>query len=204
MAAGNNNSGRNSTAANTAAVSGDTSHITNGIVNTGVVGYGGGGGLKRSLQDNDDKSMGQVGPNDPAKRLNLDPSATNRIKNEPGLGNVEQKYNPLSMINDIKPPVGGLVAPKNEPLDPLKSEPIDTKDGILSNVPAPPGNKQFQSLPGGVNPGNQQLNDELNEIDINNIFDESTDGIMTTGTFIPYQFHYFKVGIAKIATCFLL
>ena len=183
MAAGNNNSGRNNTATTAAVVSGDTSHVTNGIVNTGVGGYGSGGGLKRPLPDNDDKNMGQGGPNDPAKRLNLDPSAANRIKNEPGLGNVEQKYNPSSMMNDIAP-LGGLVKPKNEPLDSLKQEPTDTKDGILNNVTAP-GNKQFQSIPGGANAGNQQLqhNDDLADLDINKFLDDSGDGIMTSGIY---------------------
>ena len=130
MAAGNNNSGRNNSATSGTTVSNDNSLVTNGIANSGGGTYGSGGGLKRPL-DSDDKNMGQGGPNDPAKRLNLDPNAANRIKNEPGIGNVEQKYNPSSMMNDMP---GGLVKPKNEPLDPLKQEPPDTKDGILNNV----------------------------------------------------------------------
>ena len=187
MAAGNNNSGRNNTTASGAAVSSDNSHVTNGIVNTGGLGYGNSGGLKRPLSDNDDKNMGHGGPNDPAKRLNLDPSAANRIKNEPGLGNVEQKYNPSSMMNDI---TGGLVKPKNEPLDPLKQEPPDTKDGILNSIPPPGGNKQFQSMPGGINTGNQQSlqhNDDLADLDINKFLDDSSDGFMTSGIY-TFQF----------------
>ena len=178
MAAGNNNSGRNNSATSGTNNSSDTSHVTNGIVNTGGLGYGSGGGLKRPLPDND-KNMGHGGPNDPAKRLNLDPNAANQIKNEPGIGNVEQKYNSISMMSDMS---GGLLKPKNEPVDPLKQEPPDTKDGILNNAPVP-GNKQFQSLPGTVNAGNQQLqhNDDLADLDINKFLDDSSDGIMTSG-----------------------
>merc|ERR1712020_247073 len=68
MAAGNNNSGRNNSASAGNNISNDASHVTNGIVNTGNLGYGSGGGLKRPLpNDNEDKNMGQGGPNDPAK-----------------------------------------------------------------------------------------------------------------------------------------
>ena len=183
MAAGNNNSGRNNAASAAAVAGGDNLHVPNGIVNSGVVAYGG-GGLKRPLQDRDDKIMGQGGPNDPAKRPNLDPSAGNRIKNEPGLGNIEQKYNPSSMLNDVKPPthLGNLVKPKNEPMETLKQEPIDTKDGILNNVTTP-GNKQSQYIPGGANSGNLQTqhNDDLGDLDIKNYLDDSGDGIMTSG-----------------------
>ena len=182
MAAGNNNSGRNNSASSGTTVNNDNSLVTNGIVNSGGGSYGSGGGLKRPLE-NDDKNMVHGGPNDPAKRLNLDPNAANRIKNEPGIGNVEQKYNPSSMMNDMS---GGLVKPKNEPLDQLKQEPPDTKDGILNNMPPQSGNKQFQGQPGGPNnTSNQQLghDDDLANLDINKFLDDSSDGIMTNDTF---------------------
>ena len=184
MAAGNNNSGRNNSASSGTTVNNDNSLVTNGIVNSGGGSYGSGGGLKRPLE-NDDKNMVHGGPNDPAKRLHLDQNAANRIKNEPGIGNIEQKYNPSSVMNDMS---GGLVKPKNEPLDPLKQEPPDTKDGILHNAPPQSVNKQFQSMgqPGALNnSGNQQLQheDDLAGLDINKFLDDSSDGLMTNDTF---------------------